>query len=257
LAFEVRLERDGSVATITVDNPPVNALHPDVGRAIHDHVTAIGDDQEIRAVVLTTAGKHFMAGGDIDFIRTLDRYRAERYVLGIQAMQDALQLLPQPVIAAIDGACLGGGCELAMACDIRIAEEQATFGQPEVTLGLIPGAGGTQLLPRLVPIGRAKRLLFTGERVDAREALAIGLVDEIVPAGQALETARVVARRIAANAPLAVAAAKRAVNLGLQMSVVDGQRLEASLFATLVESNDLAEGISAFFEKRSPTFSRE
>jgi enoyl-CoA hydratase/carnithine racemase len=256
LAFEVRLERNEHVATITVDNPPVNALHPDVARAIHEHVGTIGDDPELRAVVLTSAGRHFMAGGDIEYFKTLDRHRAERYVLGVQAMQDALQQLPQPVIAAINGTCLGGGCELAMACDIRIAEEQAEFGQPEVTLGIIPGAGGTQNLPRLVPLGRAKRLLFTGERIGAGEALAIGLVDEVVAMGEAQAAAQALARRIAANAPLAVAAAKRSVNLGLQMGLVDAHRLEASLFATLVETDDFAEGIRAFFDKRSPTFFR-
>jgi enoyl-CoA hydratase/carnithine racemase len=197
-----------------------------------------------------------MAGGDIEYFKTLDRHRAERYVLGVQAMQDALQQLPQPVIAAINGTCLGGGCELAMACDIRIAEEQAEFGQPEVTLGIIPGAGGTQNLPRLVPLGRAKRLLFTGERIGAGEALAIGLVDEVVAMGEAQAAAQALARRIAANAPLAVAAAKRSVNLGLQMGLVDAHRLEASLFATLVETDDFAEGIRAFFDKRSPTFFR-
>jgi enoyl-CoA hydratase len=143
-----------------------------------------------------------------------------------------------------------------MACDIRIADERAVFGQPEVTLGIIPGAGGTQNLPRLVPIGRAKRMLFTGERIDAQEALAIGLVDEVVAAGEVLAAARALAARIAANAPLAVAAAKRAVNLGLQMGVVDAHRLEASLFAGLVESDDFAEGIVAFFEKRPPDFHR-
>jgi enoyl-CoA hydratase len=256
LAFDVRLERDEHVATITIDNPPVNALHPDVADAIHDHVRTIGDDPDVRAVVLTSAGRHFMAGGDIEFFKTLDRYRAERYVLRIQAMQDALQQLPQPVIAAINGTCLGGGCELATACDIRIAEAQAEFGQPEVTLGIIPGAGGTQNLPRLVPVGRAKRMLFTGERIDAREALAIGLVDEVVATGEAQTAAHTLALRIAANAPLAVAAAKRSVNLGLQMSLVDAHRLEASLFATLAETDDFAEGIRAFFEKRPPVFNR-
>jgi enoyl-CoA hydratase/carnithine racemase len=197
-----------------------------------------------------------MAGGDIEFFKTLDLYSAEGYVLGVQAMQEAIWQLPQPVIAAIHGTCLGGGLELAMACDIRIAEEQVELGQPEVRLGIIPGAGGTQNLPRLVPIGRAKRLLFTGERIGAAEAKAIGLVDEVVPAGEALATARALAAEIAAAAPLAVAAAKRAVNLGLQMGLLEAHRMEASLFATLVDSDDFREGIDAFFAKRSPRFGR-
>jgi enoyl-CoA hydratase len=197
-----------------------------------------------------------MAGGDIEYFKTLDRSSSERYVLGIQRMQDALGLLPQPVIAAINGTALGGGCELAMACDIRVAAEQAVFGQPEVQLGIIPGAGGTQNLPRLVGAGRAKRLLFTGERISAATALEWGLCDEVVPAGAALSRAQELAAQIAANAPLAVAAAKKAVTLGLQMSLGDAHRFEASLFTTLVETRDFAEGIDAFFAKRPPTFTR-
>jgi enoyl-CoA hydratase len=252
----VRVERDGSVAVLTMDNPPVNALHPDVGRAIEEHVAELGDDPAVRAIVLTGAGKHFAAGGDIEYFKTLDRYTAERYALAIQRMQDGLGLIPQPVIAALNGTTLGGGCELAMACDIRIADERAVLGLPEVTLGIIPGAGGTQNLPRLVPQGRAKLMLFTGERIDAAEALSLGLVDRVVPPGEALSAALEVGHRIAANAPMAVAAAKRAVNVGLQAGLVDGHRFEASLFATLAETRDFSEGVAAFFEKRTPEYER-
>lgn len=257
MGFDVRCERDGGVALITVDNPPVNALHPAVAARIAEHVDAIGHDPDVRCVILTGAGRHFVAGGDIEYFRALDRSSAERYVLGVQRMQDSLGLLPQPVIAAINGTALGGGCELAMACDIRVAEEQAVFGQPEVSLGIIPGAGGTQNLPRLIAPGRAKRLLFTGERIGARDAWDWGLVDEVVPTGGSVDRARELAGQIAGNAPLAVTAAKRAVNLGLQMSVVDGHRLEAALFATLVSTKDFREGVDAFFEKRPPAFNRE
>jgi enoyl-CoA hydratase len=257
LAFEIRTERRGAIAVITIDNPPVNALHPDVAAEIHRHMNVIGDDPEVRVLVLTGVGRHFVAGGDIEHFTTLDSYRAERYALGVQAMQDALGLLPQPVIAAINGTCLGGGCELAMACDIRVADERAIFGQPEVTLGIIPGAGGTQHLPRLIPAGRARSLLFTGDRIGAEEARSIGLVEEVAAHGETLPQALELAERIARNAPLAVAAAKRAVNLGLQMSVVDGHRLEATLFAALAQTRDFEEGVRAFFEKREPTFTRE
>jgi enoyl-CoA hydratase len=257
LAFEVGLERADQLAVITVSNPPVNALHPDVAAAIEAHLREIDQDRSIRCVILTGAGKHFMAGGDIAYFPTLDRDTAERYVLGIQRMQDLIGTLAQPVIAAIAGAALGGGCELAMACDIRLAEETSTLGQPEVSLGLIPGAGGTQNLPRLVPLGRAKRLLFTGERIVAADALAIGLIDEVVPVGTVLERARALGERIAINAPLAVTAAKRAVNIGMQMGAVDAHRLEATLFASLVETADFAEGVSAFFDKRTPSFERK
>jgi len=257
LDFEIHTERHGAVVVLTIDNPPVNALHPDVAAELHRRLRAAGDDPTIRALVLTGAGRHFGAGGDIEHFRTLDSHRAERYVLGVQAMQDEIGLLPQPVIAAINGTCLGGGAELAMACDIRIADERAIFGQPEVTLGIIPGAGGTQRLPRLIATGRAKRLLFTGDRIGAAEALELGLVDEVTPAGETVSAARALAERIARNAPLAVAAAKRAVNLGLQMGVVDAHRLEATLFAQLAGTRDFVEGVSAFFDKREPAFTRE
>ena len=206
------------------------------------------------ALVITGAGRHFVAGGDIEYFTGLDRRTAELYALGVQKMQDDLATLPIPVIAALNGTAVGGGCELAMACDIRLAEEQVLLGQPEVTLGLIPGAGGTQALPRLVPLGRAKRLLFTGERISAAEALSIGLVDEVVPPGKAVKRALKLAEAIAKNAPLAVTAAKRAVTLGMQMSLLDANRVEATLFASLVETRDFEEGVRAFFEKRSPSF---
>jgi enoyl-CoA hydratase len=254
LAFDVRLDRREQTAIITIDNPPVNALGPAVADAIAAIVARVGDDREVRALVITGAGRHFVAGADIPFLQTLDRQSAERYVLRIQKMQDDLAMLPVPVIAALNGTVLGGGCELAMACDIRIAEEQAVIGQPEVTLGLIPGAGGTQALPRLVPLGRAKRMLFTGERISANEALSIGLVDEVVPTGKSLDCAIDLARRIAQNAPLAVTAAKRAVNLGMQMSLLDANRLEAAFFASLADTADLQEGVRAFLEKRAPSF---
>jgi enoyl-CoA hydratase len=258
LAFEVRSERRGHVVVVTVDNPPVNALHPDVAAAIHARVRNATEDPDVRAIVLTGAGeKHFVAGGDINFIQTIDPYTAERYVFGVQEMQDYLGLVPQPVIAALNGTTLGGGLELAMACDIRIAEEHAIFGQPEVALGIIPGAGGTQNLPRLVPIGTAKKMLFTGERIPAEEALRIGLVDEVVPKGAALERAVELGEAIARNAPMAVAAAKRAVNVGLQAGVVDGHRVEGSLFAPLTQTEDFKEGISAFLEKRTPQYRRK
>jgi enoyl-CoA hydratase len=257
LASEVATSIDDAIATVTIENPPVNALSPSVATALHQQIDQIATRPDVRAVIITGRGRHFVAGADIKFLQTLDRYTAERYVLAVQAMQDAIGCLPQPVIAAINGTALGGGCELAMACDIRIAEEQVRIGQPEVRLGVIPGAGGTQNLPRLVSLGQAKRLLFTGEHIEAHEALRIGLVDEVVSTGGSLEAARQLGVRIAANAPLAVTAAKRAVNLGLDTGLVEGHRLEAALFASLIGTRDVAEGIQAFFEKRAPIFTRE
>lgn len=245
---------EGHVGIVTIDNPPVNALHPDVARAIADRVEEAAAHPDVRCIVLTGAGKHFVAGADLKYVTTIDRREAEQYALGVQAMQDRLGTVAQPVIVAINGTALGGGCELAAACDIRIAADNAVLGQPEVTLGLIPGGGGTQNLPRLVGPSRAMQLIFTGERITATEALEIGLVDDVVPAGTALDAARALAERIAANAPLAVTAAKRAITLGMQMSNLDGHRVEAALFAPLVETDDLAEGVASFFDKRDPEF---
>ena len=250
----IRTTREGATLVVTIDNKPVNALHPDVSDEIQAAVSAAARDESIRSIVLTGAGRHFVAGGDIAFFRTLTARTAELYALGIQHMQSLLQTIPTPVIAAVNGTALGGGCELMMACDIRIAEEQAVIGQPEVGLGIIPGAGGTQMLPRLAPLGAAKRLLFTGDRIDAREAHRIGLVDEVVETGGALKAALALAARINANAPHAVAAAKRASTLGLQMSLADGLKLEAALFGRLFDTEDVNEGVSAFLEKRKPDF---
>lgn len=250
----IRVTREAATVVITIDNKPVNALHPEVSNEILGAVDGAARDETVRALILTGAGKHFVAGGDIAFFQTLTARTAELYATRIQDMQNTLQAIPIPVIAAVNGTALGGGCELMMACDIRIAEEQALIGQPEVGLGIIPGAGGTQMLPRLVPQGVAKRLLFTGERINARKAQSIGLVDEVVGTGSSLESALSLAAKIAANAPRAVAAAKRAATLGLQMSLADGLKLEAALFGQLFETSDVKEGVRAFLDKRKPDF---
>ncbi len=246
--------RRAATVVVTIDNKPVNALHPDVSDEILAAVEGAARNEEIRTLILTGTGKHFVAGGDIAFFQTLTSRTAELYALRIQQMQGALQTIPIPVIAAVNGTALGGGCELMMACDIRIAEAQALIGQPEVSLGIIPGAGGTQMLPRLVPQGVAKRMLFTGERITARDAQGIGLVDEVVDTGRALEAALSLAEKINANAPRAVAAAKRASTMGLQMSLADGLKLEAALFGALFETADVQEGVRAFLGKRKPDF---
>lgn len=254
----VKVRAEGSVQVVTIDNPPVNAFHPEVGEAllaVFDRIAA--DTPAARAVVLTGAGRYFMAGGDIRHFRTLEPVSAQRYARRIQAIQEVIANFPCPVIAALNGSALGGGCELMMACDIRIAADEALFGQPEVTLGIIPGAGGTQNLPRLVPVGTAKRLLFTGDRISAAEALRIGLVDEVVPTADALPHAMALAERIARNAPLAVSAAKTAVNLGLELGLSEALRLETTLFAELFRTSDVEEGVAAFLGKRPPDFKGE
>jgi enoyl-CoA hydratase len=251
----VTVRAEGQVRIVTIDNPPVNAFHPDVAEALlaaFDAIAAVTPAP--RAVILTGAGRFFMAGGEIRHFQTLDAVSAERYARRIQIIQEVIFHFPCPVIAAVNGSALGGGCELMMACDIRIAAADALFGQPEVSLGIIPGAGGTQNLPRLVPIGTAKRLLFTGDRIPADEALRIGLVDELVPAAEVMPHAMALAARIADNAPLAVRAAKQAVNLGLELGLSEALRLETSLFANLFRSTDVAEGVAAFLAKRPPEF---
>lgn len=254
----VSTRTEGDVCVVTIDNPPVNAFHPDVGEAlisVFDRLSRA--ESKPRAVILTAAGRYFMAGGDIRFFQTLDETSAERYARRIQFCQEIILHFEAPVIAALNGAALGGGCELMMACDIRVAAEDAVFGQPEVTLGVIPGAGGTQNLPRLVPIGTAKRLLFTGDRISAAEALDIGLVDIVAPKGEAMREAMNLAQRIAKNAPLAVAAAKRAVNLGVELNLSEALRLEARLLGELFRSKDVKEGVAAFLERRPAKFQGE
>jgi enoyl-CoA hydratase len=250
----VTVELREQVAVVAIDHPPVNLLHPDVAEQIAAAVDELAQRTDVRCLVITGTGRHFVGGGDLRFVQTLDARAAERYVTAIQAMQLGLSRIPQPVIAAVNGTALGGGCELAMACDIRISADDALWGQPEVTLGIIPGAGGTQNLPRLVGPGRAKQLVFTGERITAQRALEIGLVDEVVAPDLVLDTAVAMGQTIAANAPLAVRAAKRAIDLGMQMSIEDALRVEASLFAPLVDTEDFAEGTAAFFAKQRPQF---
>jgi enoyl-CoA hydratase len=246
---------DDGVAVVQIDNPPVNALDRGVREALAPALARVAADAAVRAVVIACAGRTFVAGADIGELERAawsDGIGPDMHPLLAQ-----VEDLPKPIIAAIHGTALGGGLELAMACHYRVAVDGARLGLPEVTLGIIPGAGGTQRLPRLIATGRAKRLLFTGDRIGAAEALELGLVDEVTAAGESVNVARALAERIARNAPLAVAAAKRAVNLGLEMGVVDAHRLEATLFAQLAGTRDFVEGVSAFFDKREPAFTRE
>jgi enoyl-CoA hydratase len=251
------VERAGPVATVTLNRPDVlNALSV----AMLDELTRtfddLGRDATLRAVVLTGAGtKAFAAGADIAELHALSDARAgEVQALRGQAMTLAIERLAIPVIAAVNGYALGGGCELAMACDIRIAAEHARFGQPEVNLGILPGYGGTQRLSRLVGEGMAMYLCLTGEMIDAAEALRIGLIQKVVPADALAGEARRVAELIAAKGPLAVAAAKRAILEGAALPLRDGLTLEALRFGQLVATHDFQEGAAAFLAKRKPLF---
>jgi len=251
-----REERRGPVEIWTLDAEDTrNAISRAVLAELETHVSRVSGGQEVRAVILTGAGdKAFIAGADISELAHVDAYEAEESSRFGQGVLDLIENLGKPVIAAINGFALGGGCETAMACTIRIAAEHAKFGQPEVKLGLLPGGGGTQRLPRLVGKGRALQLILTGETISAQEAYRIGLINEIVPAANLIERAEAILKQIAANAPIAVKFSLEAANKGLETSQAEGFVLEASYFGICAATEDKKEGTSAFLEKRAPQF---
>lgn len=250
------LEVDGSVAVVTINRPKVlNALDgptvSELGRVMAD----IESQHHVRAVILTGAGdKAFVAGADIAFMRGLSPLEAKEFARYGHAVFMAMENMPVPVIAAVNGFALGGGCELALACDIRVASDNAVFGQPEVSLGIIAGFGGSQRLPRLVGPGLAKEILFSGDRIDASRALAMGLVNHVVPRGELLAFSRALGDRISRVGPVAVGLTKEAVNQGLQMDLASALSLESDLFALSFGTEDRLEGMDAFLQKRKPTF---
>jgi enoyl-CoA hydratase len=244
------------VATITIDRPDkLNALNAATIAELGAAIDAVRTRADIAGAIITGAGRAFVAGADITELA------AEQTAAGAgarsargQAVFRRIEAGPKPVVAAVNGFALGGGCELAMACHIRIAAPGAKFGQPEVKLGTIPGYGGTQRLPRIVGKGRALELLLTGETIDANEALRIGLVNRVVPATDLIAVATAIVRTIALNGPLAVALCIDAVDRGLDMGLEHGQALEAGYFGLLAASADRGEGMRAFLEKRPPRF---
>jgi enoyl-CoA hydratase len=250
------LAYDGPVATISINRPQVlNALNAQVFNDLERAITILAADPTIRAILLTGAGeKAFAAGADIKELALTDDASGERLALRGQAVMALMETCGKPVIACVNGFALGGGCELTLACTLRIASESARLGQPEVKLGLIPGYGGTQRLPRLVGPSAALRLILTADIIPAAEALRIGLVDEVVPATALLETARTVALKIAAQAPLAVAASMEAVRKGADLPLAEALALEAQIFGRLSATADKHEGVQAFLEKRPAAF---
>src|SRR5919112_1126112 len=251
----VRVESDDGVAVLTVDRQEkLNALDGQVVEEIGQALLEL-ETEGPRAIIVTGAGERaFIAGADIGAMSVLHSIEAKRFSEIGPAAMALLDRGPIPTIAAVNGYALGGGCEVALACDIRIAAENAVFGFPEVGLGILPGLGGTQRLPRLIGPALAKELIFTGRRIGAEEAREIGLVNRVVPEGEALKAARELAGEIAANGPLAVRHAKAAANRSTDVDLVSGLEYEADQFALLFATEDAREGMGAFVEKRKPDF---
>ncbi|SHJ57404.1 enoyl-CoA hydratase-related protein [Desulfofundulus thermosubterraneus] len=252
----ILVEKDGPVAILTINRPQVlNALNAETLTEIDGAIKELGADPAVRVIIITGAGeKAFVAGADIAFMSKLTPLEAKDFARLGQKVLSKIENLPKPVIAAVNGFALGGGCELAMACDIRVASEKAKFGQPEVNLGLIAGFGGTQRLTRLVNPGLAKEILFTADMFDAETARRIGLVNHVVPAEELLNFCRGMAERIAARGPVAVRLTKEAVNEGLEMDLEKALAHEADLFGLVFATADREEGITAFLNKRKPQF---
>ncbi|HEY6953380.1 MAG TPA: enoyl-CoA hydratase-related protein [Bacteroidota bacterium] len=255
--FETLLyEAKNRIGYVTINRPDkLNALNAKAKSELHELFESIRKDESIDIVILTGAGeKAFVAGTDIKELTELDTESGKAFSQKGQAVFDAIENLGKPVIAAVNGYALGGGCELALACNIRIAAENAKFGQPEVNLGIIPGYGGTQRLARLVGKGKAMELILTGDQIDAPEALRIGLVNKVVPQNDLKNTAETIAQKILGKGQFAVRLALKAVNMTHETNLTDGQALEASLFGLCCGSEDFKEGTKAFLEKRRPEF---
>ena len=252
----ILVEKRESIGIVTLNRPKaLNAINPETIAELEQAFTVLGADDSLKVLILTGAGeKAFVAGADIAAMRDLDPLAARAFAYAGQKMMAGIENLPKPVIAAVGGFALGGGCELAMSCDIRIASENAKFGQPEVSLGVLPGFAGTQRLPRLVGKGIAKELLYTGDIIDAARAHAIGLVNKVVEPGKHLESALEMAGKIISKGPLAVRFCKEAVNNGMEMDMDRACAYEAELFAIAFATQDRAEGMGAFLEKRKPVF---
>ena len=247
----VAFEQRGPIGVLTMNRPEaLNALNEQVLRDLNAALDAVEANDEVLVVILTGAGRSFVAGADIGQMKDLTPVQAKKF--GSYGNQVFLKLenFPKPVIAAVNGFALGGGCELSMACDIRLASEKAKFGQPEVGLGITPGFGGTQRLARLVGPGMAKQLIYTAKNIKADEALRIGLVNAVYPAQELLPAAEKLAGTIAKNAPIAVRACKKAINDGLQVDMDRAVTIEEKLFGSCFETADQKEGMSAFLEKR-------
>lgn len=251
----ILVEREENIALITINRPQVlNALNAPTIRELDAAIDELGADEGVRAIIITGAGERaFVSGADINELRALPGAVDAMHLSSRgQRVFSKIENSPKPVIAAINGYALGGGCELALACDIRIASDRARLGVPEINLGLIPGYGGTQRLARLLGRGMAKLLVLTGDHIDAQEALRVGLVEKVVPAAELMAQAKELALKLASKAPVAVDMGKRAVNQGSEVDLDRGQAIESSCIALCFSTEDRVEGTSAFLEKRKP-----
>jgi enoyl-CoA hydratase/carnithine racemase len=250
----VRVEIREGIGTILLDRPPMNALNAQVQEEVRAAAHAATTDDGVRAVVVYGGAKVFAAGADIKEMADMSYVDMAARATDLSAAFDAIARIPKPVVAAVTGYALGGGCELALACDWRVVAEDAKLGQPEIRLGVIPGAGGTQRLARLVGPARAKDIVLSGRMVDAQEALRIGLADRVVPAAEVYEEAAAMVRPFVTGPVQALRAAKLAIDGGLEMDLASGLRWESQLFAALFATDDRREGMAAFVGKRTPDF---
>lgn len=254
----LNLTKEEGIGILTINRPEsLNALNTNVLTELAAAIAEIRADREIRALILTGEGKAFVAGADISEMANMSPLAGRQFAMLGNEVFTSLEEMETPVIAAINGFALGGGCELALACDIRLASEKAKLGQPEVGLGITPGFGGTQRLMRVVGPAKAKELIYTGKMIDAMEAYSIGLVNHVHSVETLMEEAKKMAKEIAAKAPIAVQYAKRAINEGMEMDIKRGLQLEADLFGLCFSTTDQKEGMKAFMEKRKTDFKGE
>jgi enoyl-CoA hydratase len=249
----LKISRQDRAAIIAINRPEaLNALNSQTFDELSDALGKLESDESISVIIITGEGKAFVAGADIAELKSKEAFAARAFSLKGQRVFDQIESLSKPVIAAVNGFCLGGGCELAMACDIRVASEKARFGQPEVNLGTTPGFAGTQRLPRLVGEGRAKELLMTGDIIDARAACQIGLANKVVPSEELMDAVMELAGKIGAKGPVAISLVKSVVHKGLQVDLASGSAMENDAFGLCFASGQAPEGMAAFLEKRKP-----
>lgn len=251
----LRFRQEGSIGILTINRPKaLNALNSQTLNELDAAIDIIKEDEEIHLLIITGEGRGFVAGADLNEMKDMDIFQARAFGEKGLNLFRKIELMEKPVIAAINGFALGGGCELAMCCDIRVASKEAKFGQPEVGLGIIPGFAGTQRLPRLVGLGKAKELIFTADTIDAEEAYRIGLVNRVVSGENLMIEALNMANKIVSKGQIAIRFAKTAINMGIETDIETGMNIERDLFGLCFATEDQKEGVAAFMEKRKPSY---